>query len=313
MRVIPDYQLYGDHELEAWSRAYFLEAIPWRANRYNNDIRPHFHSAFIQLLYMKSGSVEVLLDQEKITARAPCLIIVPAEVVHAFNFSNDVDGPVVTARQSLLETLAALLMPALVTFMRTPAVIAIDEGTQHITALNDLFALLEKESDHPGREQVAIGMPLVFTLLASFARMHRGAARAASAAGTIGAVGPSDVSKIPAKASVRSASTIARFRTLLDLRFKEHLPIEQYAAELGVSAGHLSRICRETLGMSAQDVVSRRIIHAAQRELVYTNLPIKQLAATLGFSDENYFARFFRKHTGASPKDFRAQASIGKP
>jgi len=309
MRVIPDYQLYGDHELDAWARAYFLEAIPWRANRYNNDIRPHFHSAFIQLLYMKSGLVEVLLDQEKITAHAPCLIIVPAEVVHAFNFSNDVDGPVVTARQSLLESLAAPLMPELVAFMRAPAVITLGEDTQHIVALNDLFALLEKENGHHDREHVAIGMPLVVTLLASFARIHGSAARAAIGAE---AVAQSDLAKIPVKASARSASTIARFRTLLDLRFKEHLPIEQYAAELGVSAGHLSRICRETLGMSAQDVVSRRIIYAAQRELVYTNLPIKQLAATLGFSDENYFARFFRKHTGASPKDFRLQATVGK-
>lgn len=307
MRVIPDYQLYGDHELDAWARAYFLEAIPWRANRYNNDIRPHFHSGFIQLLYMKSGSVDVLLDQEKITAHAPCLVIVPADVVHAFSFSDDVDGPVVTARQSLLESLAAPLMPGLVTFMRAPAVICLGEDTHAMEALNDLFALLEKESGHHDREHVAIGMPLVVSLVANIARISVGTARAASGA----EYAPGDAKEIPVRASARSVSTIARFRALLDLRFKEHLPIEQYAAELGVSAGHLSRICRETLGISAQDVVSRRIIHAARRELVYTNLPIKQLAATLGFSDENYFSRFFRKHTGVSPKDFRQQTSGG--
>src|ERR1700712_2921263 len=114
MRVIPNYRLYGDRELDAWARAYFFEAIPWRSHRYNNDIRPHFHSAFIQLLYMQAGTVDVLLDQRKITAHAPCLIVVPAQVVHAFSFSEDVAGPVVTARQGLLESLTATLMPKLV-------------------------------------------------------------------------------------------------------------------------------------------------------------------------------------------------------
>ena len=43
-------------------------------------------------------------------------------------------------------------------------------------------------------------------------------------------------------------------------------------------------------------------------ELVYTHMPIKQLAAELGYSDDAYFSRFFRKHTGLSPSTFRAQA-----
>jgi AraC family transcriptional activator of pobA len=40
--------------------------------------------------------------------------------------------------------------------------------------------------------------------------------------------------------------------------------------------------------------------------LVYTSISIKQLANELGFDDDAYFTRFFRKHTGVSPKVFRA-------
>jgi len=60
--------------------------------------------------------------------------------------------------------------------------------------------------------------------------------------------------------------------------------------------------------MSGLDVINARILHEAQRELVYTSLPVKQLAAELGFDDDAYFSRFFRKHTGVSPKVFRANA-----
>ena len=46
----------------------------------------------------------------------------------------------------------------------------------------------------------------------------------------------------------------------------------------------------------------------AERELVYSTLAVKQIAGLLGFADEAYFGRFFRKHTGATPTDFRAAA-----
>lgn len=44
---------------------------------------------------------------------------------------------------------------------------------------------------------------------------------------------------------------------------------------------------------------------------------VKQVAAELGFDDEAYFGRFFRKHTGYRPTDFRTQAraqlAVGEP
>jgi AraC-like DNA-binding protein len=56
--------------------------------------------------------------------------------------------------------------------------------------------------------------------------------------------------------------------------------------------------------------VSARILHEAQRELVYSVDSIKQLASLLGFTDEAYFTRFFRKQTGTSPTEFRKNALL---
>jgi len=63
--------------------------------------------------------------------------------------------------------------------------------------------------------------------------------------------------------------------------------------------------------MSGLDLINARVLHEAQRDLIYTHLPIKQLAANLGFDDDAYFSRFFRKHTGITPTDFRHQAVQG--
>jgi AraC family transcriptional activator of pobA len=60
--------------------------------------------------------------------------------------------------------------------------------------------------------------------------------------------------------------------------------------------------------MSAIDVINLRVVQEAQRELIYTSAPVKRLAAALGFDDEAYFSRFFKKHAGIAPKDFRNNA-----
>ena len=97
-------------------------------------------------------------------------------------------------------------------------------------------------------------------------------------------------------------------KALLDRHFREHRPVQSYADTMGLTAGQLSRICREVLGMSSLDVINARLLHEAQRDLVYTSSSIKQLAGELGFEDDAYFSRFFKRHTGLSPREFRAQA-----
>lgn len=106
----------------------------------------------------------------------------------------------------------------------------------------------------------------------------------------------------------RKAQQIEKFRALVDEHFRERRPIEDYANEMGLTAGHLTRLCRDVLNVSSQDVVNARILHEAQRELVYSSDGIKQIAHWVGFVDEAYFTRFFRKHMGLTPSEFREQA-----
>src|SRR4029079_10840543 len=80
----------------------------------------------------------------------------------------------------------------------------------------------------------------------------------------------------------RKAQQIERFRAQVDARFRERRPVEAYAADLGVTAGQLTRLCREVLGTSSLHVINARVLHEAQRELVYSSLGIKQIAAELG-------------------------------
>ena len=290
-KTVPNLGLYGSGEAQpAWADLVHFERIPERSRLFDWEIDLHFHDALIQLLYVTGGGGTATIDGTRWALEPPCLIVVPAGAVHGFSFHSDMDGPVVTAAQKPLESLAATAAPQLLHTIRTPVVVRVDPASRHAQALPALFEAIERESRVHAPGQVAAGMSLLVALFVQVARIGEAAL-------------PEDRS-----ARSRKAAQIERFRALLDARFRQREPVQTYADELGITLGQLTRLCREVLGMSTQDLVNARVVHESQRELVYSSLSVKQVAAALGFDDEAYFGRFFKKHTGHRPTEFRVMA-----
>jgi AraC family transcriptional activator of pobA len=286
------FALYGSSDQQpAWAELVHLEAIPERSSLFDWEIDLHFHEALVQLLYLtRGGEGEAVIDGVRWVLRPPCLIVVPARAVHGFSFHPATDGPVITAAQKPLESLAALTAPQLLEHLRRPAVLEVPPDSRHAQVLLPLFEAIGREQQLLADGGMRAGMALLAALFVQVARV------AASASGAVHST------------RSRKAAQIERFRALLDARFRERLPVQAYARALGITLGQLTRLTRELLGASAQAVVNARVVHEAERELVYSSLSVKQIAAELGFEDEAYFGRFFKKHTGLRPTEFRAQA-----
>lgn len=292
-RVIPNYDLYGDSSRLEDSGAFNFEWIPQRSTHYNWLIHPHRHESFIQVLYLTQGHADVQIDHVQQTLHAPCVMLIPAGHVHGFRFSQDTDGPVVTAMQKALESVAAVTMPPLLDTIRTPRLLSLQSEMRYIDQLMPLFRALEQESHTSAEGQVAAGTSLLLALMVQVHRISK----------------LSDTTETQTHYSIsRKARQIEKFRSLIDKHFRTEHSLQAYANQLGVTVGQLSRLCREVLGKSSLQVINDRLIQEAQRELVYTALPIKQLACELGFEDDAYFSRFFRKHIGVTPKAYRARS-----
>ncbi|MEX3853043.1 MULTISPECIES: helix-turn-helix domain-containing protein [Paraburkholderia] len=289
MRNIPNYDLYGESARPPWYDAFNFEWIVERSRPNDWHISAHRHDALLQILYIRSGSGYVLIESEKLTIEAPCLILLPAQTVHGFVFSPEIDGLVITAAQRALETISKAVSPGLMPVLQRPALIPVRPAIGERT-LMPLFGLLEQEFRGSARGHIAAGMSLMIALFVQVARLTDAAL---SAGATV---------------NDRRAAQIKRLRELIAAHVREHLPIDFYAGKLGVTAAQLGRICREELGHSPLSLVNDQLIREAQRDLVYSGSSIKQIAHALGFEDAAYFSRYFRKQTGVTPKEFQAAA-----
>jgi AraC-like DNA-binding protein len=81
--------------------------------------------------------------------------------------------------------------------------------------------------------------------------------------------------------------------------------VERYGRELGMSETSLNRLCRRLTGSTGFDLVQRRLALEARRRLLNAGESVSMIANVLGFKDSAYFSRFFRRHIGVSPLEFR--------
>jgi AraC-like DNA-binding protein len=98
---------------------------------------------------------------------------------------------------------------------------------------------------------------------------------------------------------------VGRYTALLEKEFRRGKGVGELACDLGVTATHLTRCCRETCGRSAIDLLQDRRIFEARKLLAETTLPVGQIGASLGFTSAAYFTRAFQHLTGSSPSAFR--------
>ncbi|MEM6740926.1 MAG: AraC family transcriptional regulator [Pseudomonadota bacterium] len=101
---------------------------------------------------------------------------------------------------------------------------------------------------------------------------------------------------------------VRRFSEMVEAQLYAAKSVADYAEALGVTPTHLSRVCRETCGRSASDILADRLTYEARRLLAETSLPVKQVARMLGYGSAAYFTRAFQNRTGQTPTQFRAAA-----
>lgn len=96
-----------------------------------------------------------------------------------------------------------------------------------------------------------------------------------------------------------------QFMKLIHENYSKEHQVIYYADRLCISPKYLSRLCKEISGKSAPEWINAYIMLDAKNLLKYSTMPIKEIVYRLSFSNQTVFYKFFKKHTGMTPTEYR--------
>ena len=104
---------------------------------------------------------------------------------------------------------------------------------------------------------------------------------------------------------LRSEVIMSEFVTLLRQHGTTQRSIPFYASQLALTANHLSDVVRQQSGLSVMDWLHRTTITEAKVLLRHSDLMIYEIGERLNFTEPTAFNRYFKKHVGMTPLEYR--------
>ena len=105
--------------------------------------------------------------------------------------------------------------------------------------------------------------------------------------------------------SMTSRSLGTRFFKLVHENYKSRHNVSFYADLLCVSSKYLAQVVRSFSGRTPKEIIDRRLAVEALFLLTKTEKTIPEISNELGFPDQSYFGRFFKRVFGLSPLNYR--------
>lgn len=102
-------------------------------------------------------------------------------------------------------------------------------------------------------------------------------------------------------------------KNIIDSNFADpELNCTVIAGEIMMSTNHLAKLFRSMTGLSTQEYLGMRRMELARELLSVSSAGIAEIVEQCGFTDANYFSRYFRKYHGMSPTQFREKYSAAE-
>lgn len=258
----------------------------------------HLHRhTYYEIAYLSRGQATLFVDFEKFALDAGTLAFITPGQVHTWTDKSDAEI-LVSGFQPDVFALhgqdAAYHLRGL-PFGLDSHLPYVTGGSDHQTALRFFFERLVRNQNAPAEQREALLLAYLNVALAEARPLceQKNAERGIDNGTTSSA-----------------ASRLTReFRAAVESCYLERRQVQAYAAELGVTAGHLIEVIRQTTGQTPGEIIDARLALEAKRLLVHTNLSVAEIAHALSFASPSQFGRWFRNLTDAAPGDFRRQFS----
>ncbi|MHA7136497.1 response regulator transcription factor [Rossellomorea arthrocnemi] len=105
---------------------------------------------------------------------------------------------------------------------------------------------------------------------------------------------------------METARRVQEIVSYVETYYMEDISLEKLSKVFFLTREHISRTFKKETGMTLSKFVTKLRIDQAQSWLMETEETIYSIATMLGFQDEKYFSKLFKKMTGLTPFEFRS-------
>lgn len=252
----------------------------WHEHR--GDVKPHVHSNLFQIIFLSEGYLKFQSDELNGIIKPGSYVLVPEYVVHGMSYNESSHGAIISISQLLLERMFES-NPIQLTYINKLQALRCNHAEACGAEMVRRLGIEALDRDQPRKVVIEAWLTLIFAEMIDWLKLD----------GRFREHGQGD------------AGHFSSFMRLIKHTGTIEKSLTDYAEELGIGTTHLNRICKQTVGKRASEVIRDYIIMEAKRYLRFTSHTISEIAYLLAFSNPSYFNRYFKKEVGMTPKTYR--------
>ncbi|WP_294618171.1 helix-turn-helix domain-containing protein [uncultured Bacteroides sp.] len=115
----------------------------------------------------------------------------------------------------------------------------------------------------------------------------------------------SNRTELPSRVKSRKEELCREFVQLLIENYTTERRARFYAQRLGISLQHLSTTIKQVTGKNVLDIIAHVVIIDIKAKLKSTDMTIQEIAYSLNFPSASFFGKYFKRHMGMSPQEYR--------
>ena len=233
--------------------------------------------------YVK-GSINL---KECVVAANNFLVIIPGQIVQYSYVSDDFSGLTAIMSKSFADNIELNIKDSVSIFLQLKENPVIPLSDEELGLLADYYAILRKTSQMTHNP---LRMEMVRLLVQAFF------------------YGVNDFKHSWKSDSPRMSRKNVLFNSFYNAilqYYKESRKVGFYAGKLCLTPKYLSAVIKEITGKSANEWINDYVILEAKSLLKSTDMTIQQISDELNFANQSFFGKYFRQHTGMSPKEYR--------
>lgn len=89
-------------------------------------------------------------------------------------------------------------------------------------------------------------------------------------------------------------------------QYAQPLSVKNVAQAIGLSPNYLSMLFKQVVGIGFREQLNQIRVKESKRLLRSSNCSLTEISIAMGFADQSYFCKVFKRMTGLSPSQYRA-------